>query len=33
MAYVRDVEVMSQQIAAARATVIGSVLNDYEDVK
>lgn len=32
-AYVRDVQVMSEQLSAARATIIGSVLNDFADVK
>jgi capsular exopolysaccharide synthesis family protein len=29
-AYVKDVQTLSAQLAASRATVIGSVLNDYE---
>ncbi len=28
--YVKDVQTLAQQLAAARATVIGSVLNDYD---
>lgn len=30
VAYVRDLQTLSQQLGAARATVVGSVLNDYQ---
>jgi receptor protein-tyrosine kinase len=30
-AFVKDVQTLTAQLAASRATVIGSVLNDYDD--